>query len=59
MTAIPELTDAQRLDHLATAGGFLRGTADGATAYRILGSDDWHADLREAIDVHAMATKQS
>jgi hypothetical protein len=57
--AVPELTDAQRLDHLGTAGGFLRGTADGAIAYRILGSDVWLADLREAIDAHAMAAKQS
>jgi hypothetical protein len=44
--------DAARLDALAEAAGFMRGTAGGAPAFRVFGNDSWHPDLRTAIDDH-------
>lgn len=43
-------TDTARINALADAAGFVRGTADGAPAFRVLGNDSWHPDLRAAID---------
>jgi hypothetical protein len=42
--------DTARLDLLERSGGFLTGMDGGRPAVRILGTDDWHATLREAID---------
>lgn len=47
--------DAGRLDALARTGGFVRGMAEGVTAFRVFGSDSWHQNLRAAIDEHATA----
>ena len=48
----PIPTDSMRLDTLSATGGFIRGTSNGAPAFRIFGTDIWHADLRTAIDDH-------
>lgn len=42
--------DSARLDALAEHAGVVRGTSAAAPAFRILGSDQWHPDLRSAID---------
>ena len=55
MSKQPVLTDSERLDFLARSSGFVVGMADGRTAYRLLGSDEWHADLRAAVDAQQNA----
>ncbi|WP_426106309.1 hypothetical protein [Massilia sp. TSP1-1-2] len=46
----PPSPDTVRLDALTEAAGFMRGTSVGAVAFRVLGHDSWHPDLRAAID---------
>ena len=55
----PQHVDAGRLDALASTGGFVRGMCQGATAFRVFGSDNWHADLRAAIDHHNSASAKA
>lgn len=55
----PQHVDAGRLDALGSTGGFVRGMADGATAFRVFGSDTWHSDLRGAIDHHHSASAKT
>ncbi|MDQ1835487.1 hypothetical protein [Massilia scottii] len=44
--------DTIRLNVLKGSAGFVTGYDAGKPAYRMLGSDEWHADLRTAIDQH-------
>jgi hypothetical protein len=58
----PASPDTARLNALAEAAGFMRGTSAGAPAFRVLGNDSWHPDLRVAIDdsqrARAIAAKE-
>jgi hypothetical protein len=49
-----QLDDTARLDLLERAGGFVCGMAGGKPAVRILGTNDWHPTLRNAIDLLAL-----
>ena len=42
--------DTMRLDVLRGSAGFVTGYDAGEPAYRMRGSDEWHADLHTAVD---------